>query len=59
LALNNILNSFTAFATGSFAGNPSRTGDFSPTPEPGTMALAFSAVPVLGVFVLRRRFRRI
>jgi hypothetical protein len=32
-------------------------GTFSATPEPGTLALAFSALPILGLATLRRRKR--
>lgn len=33
----------------------SATTNISPTPEPATMALAFSALPILGIAALRRR----
>lgn len=44
---NGYLKSFIASGAGTFAG--------APVPEPGTLALAFSAIPVLGFVYLRRR----
>jgi hypothetical protein len=44
---NGYLKSFVASGSGTFAG--------APVPEPGTLALAFSALPVLGFTYLRRR----
>jgi hypothetical protein len=47
-ALNHgYLTSFKASGSGTFAG--------APVPEPATLALAFSALPVLGIVYLRRR----
>jgi len=51
IAGNGLLRSFTSFVTGSFSSVP--------TPEPGTLALAFSALPVLGLVALRRRRNRV
>lgn len=45
--LHGYLKSFRASGAGTFAG--------APVPEPATMALVFSALPVMGVAYLRRR----
>jgi hypothetical protein len=45
----NFLNPFKASGTGSF--------QYSPVPEPGTLALAGVALPLLGLAFLRRRMR--
>lgn len=48
--LHGYLKSFKASGAGTFAG--------SAVPEPGTLALAFSALPILGFTCLRRRRQR-
>jgi hypothetical protein len=56
-ALNNTPSGFSGgFLTGS-AGVMSGSGTFAgaPVPEPGTLTLAFCAIPVLGLISLRRR----
>jgi hypothetical protein len=45
--------------TGGAAGNPTTiNGYISSVPEPSTIAMAFSALPVMGLFLVRRRFRQ-
>jgi hypothetical protein len=49
---NGMLRSWNGYVNGMFTSTPT-----TPVPEPGTLALAFTALPVLGLVVLRRRNR--
>jgi hypothetical protein len=47
-----MLRSWNGFVNGMFTSTPT-----TPVPEPGTLALAFTALPILGLVVLRRQKR--